>query len=64
MILHARMSPTSSTTETISLGNYTGTANLDPPAVPEPGTLALVIPAVSLGAVVLVRQRRRKPLAH
>jgi hypothetical protein len=64
MILHARMSPTSSTTETISLGNYTGALVLDPPAVPEPGTLALLVPAVSLGAVVVVRQRRRKPLAH
>ena len=57
--LMGTITQTSPTTETISNGTYTGSF-----VVPEPSTLILLSPAVALGAVVLVRQRRRKAVDH
>jgi hypothetical protein len=62
-ILHGTITQTSPTTETISLGNYTGTVNLVT-VVPEPGTFALLAPAFAVGAVIVVSQRRRKTMPH
>ena len=56
--LHGTITQTSPTTEVISDGTYTGQL------VPEPGSFALLAPAVALGAVVLVRQRRRNVIAR
>ncbi len=50
---------TSSTTESIT-GSYVGSLTL----VPEPSTLALLAPAVAVGAVVVVRGRRREIMAR
>jgi hypothetical protein len=50
---------TSPTTEAIS-ATYSGVLH----TVPEPGSLALFVPAAALGAVMLVRQRRRKALVR
>jgi hypothetical protein len=46
---------TGATTGAIT-GSYVGTLS----SVPEPGGFALLIPAVAVGAVVLVRERRNK----
>jgi hypothetical protein len=40
--------------------SYVGTLS----SVPEPGGLALLTPAIAVGAVVLVRARRNKPTTH
>jgi hypothetical protein len=55
--LTGTITQTGSTTEAISNGSYTGSFTV----VPEPGTLAILAPALALGAVVLVRQKRRRP---
>jgi hypothetical protein len=41
-------------------GSYVGTLS----SVPEPGTLSLFIPAVAVGAVILVRARRNNTTTH
>jgi hypothetical protein len=50
---------TSSTTESIT-GSYVGSLSL----VPEPSSLALLASAVAVGAVVVVRGRRREVMAR
>jgi len=50
---------TSATTESIT-GSYVGSLTL----VPEPSTLALLAPAVAVGAVVVVRRRRREVMTR
>ena len=50
---------TSSTTESIT-GSYVGSLTI----VPEPSTLALLAPTITVGAVVVIRRRRPGALAH
>jgi hypothetical protein len=59
VIFTGTITSTGATTASID-GTYVGTLF----GVPEPGTLALLAQAVALGAVVLVRQRRRQAMAR
>ena len=57
--LTATLTSTSTTTESIT-GSYSGSLSL----VPEPSSLALLAPSLAVGAVVVVRRRRRKAMAR
>ncbi len=57
--LTGTITQTSSTTQSISDGSYVGSFT-----VSEPSSLALLAPAVAVGAVVLSRQRRRQAMAR
>jgi hypothetical protein len=50
---------TSTTTVSVSDGSYVGTFT-----IPEPSTFTLLAPAVSVGAVIVVRRRRREAMAR
>ncbi len=58
VILTGTITETSPTTEAISNGTYMGSFT-----VPEPSSLTLLTPALVCGAVVMVRQRRRKAVS-
>jgi len=57
--LTGMITQTSPTTESVSDGSYVGSFS-----IPEPSSLALLAPAVAVGAVVLARQRRREAMAR
>jgi hypothetical protein len=56
----SKITLTSPTTAAVSNASYVGSFTI----VPEPDTLTLLAPAVAVGAVVLIRQRRREAMAE